>query len=119
MNIHEYQAKALLRDYGVPVAQGAVAFTAVEAINAAKTLPGPVWVVKAQIHSGGRGKGQFIEPEAGEKGGEAGPDHAAGVEAPASNVELVGHIGVEHGELRLALEDWLAGLDRLPETVQL
>ena len=69
MNIHEYQAKALLRDYGVPVAQGAVAFTAAEAVNAAKSLPGPVWVVKSQIHAGGRGKGQFKEPEAGEKGG--------------------------------------------------
>jgi succinyl-CoA synthetase beta subunit len=69
MNIHEYQAKALLRDYGVPVAEGAVAFTAAEAINAAKSLPGPVWVVKAQIHAGGRGKGQFKEAAAGEKGG--------------------------------------------------
>ncbi len=69
MNIHEYQAKALLRDYGVPVAEGAVAFTSAEAINAAKALPGPVWVVKSQIHAGGRGKGHFKEPEAGEKGG--------------------------------------------------
>jgi succinyl-CoA synthetase beta subunit len=69
MNIHEYQAKALLRDYGVPVANGAPATTPEEAINAAQSLPGPVWVVKAQIHAGGRGKGQFKEPEAGEKGG--------------------------------------------------
>jgi succinyl-CoA synthetase beta subunit len=69
MNIHEYQAKALLREYGVPVAKGAPAFTADEAIAAAQTLPGPVWVVKAQIHAGGRGKGKFKEAAAGEKGG--------------------------------------------------
>jgi succinyl-CoA synthetase beta subunit len=69
MNIHEYQAKAILREYGVPVAKGAVAFTPEEAVRAARGLPGPVWVVKAQIHAGGRGKGRFKEPEAGEKGG--------------------------------------------------
>jgi succinyl-CoA synthetase beta subunit len=69
MNIHEYQAKAVLRDYGVPVAKGAVAFTPEEAMRAAEALPGPVWVVKAQIHAGGRGKGKFKEPEAGDKGG--------------------------------------------------
>ena len=69
MNIHEYQAKAILRDYGAPVAKGAVAFTPEEAMSAARSLPGPVYVVKAQIHAGGRGKGRFKEPEAGEKGG--------------------------------------------------
>jgi succinyl-CoA synthetase beta subunit len=69
MNIHEYQAKAVLAAYGVPVAKGAVAFTPEEAVRAAGALPGPVWVVKAQIHAGGRGKGKFKEPEAGEKGG--------------------------------------------------
>ncbi|NJM34039.1 MAG: ADP-forming succinate--CoA ligase subunit beta [Rhodomicrobium sp.] len=69
MNIHEYQAKAILRDYGVPVAKGAVAFTPEEAVRAAQSLPGPVWVVKAQIHAGGRGKGRFKEPAAGDKGG--------------------------------------------------
>jgi succinyl-CoA synthetase beta subunit len=69
MNIHEYQAKAILREYGVPVSKGAVAFTPEEAISAAKSLPGPVWVVKAQIHAGGRGKGKFKEADAGEKGG--------------------------------------------------
>ena len=69
MNIHEYQAKAILRDYGAPVAKGAVAFTPDEAVRAAEALPGPVYVVKAQIHAGGRGKGRFKEPEAGEKGG--------------------------------------------------
>ena len=69
MNVHEYQAKLLLKDYGVPVAQGAPAFTPEEAVIAAQSLPGPVWVVKAQIHAGGRGKGRFKEPNAGDKGG--------------------------------------------------
>jgi succinyl-CoA synthetase beta subunit len=69
MNIHEYQAKALLRSYGVPVSDGRVVLRAEEAKTAAGELDGPLWVVKAQIHAGGRGKGQFKEPEAGEKGG--------------------------------------------------
>jgi succinyl-CoA synthetase beta subunit len=56
MNIHEYQAKQLLREYGVPVPRGEPAFSPDEAAAAAKTLGGPVWVVKAQIHAGGRGK---------------------------------------------------------------
>ena len=61
MNIHEYQAKRLLENYGVPVAKGKVAFSVKEAEEAAKQLPGPVYVVKAQIHAGGRGKGHFKE----------------------------------------------------------
>ncbi len=69
MNIHEYQAKALLRSYGVPVSDGRVVLKAEEAKAAAGELDGPLWVVKAQIHAGGRGKGSFKEPEAGEKGG--------------------------------------------------
>jgi succinyl-CoA synthetase beta subunit len=69
MNIHEYQAKALLAEYGVPVAKGGAAFTVDEAVTAAERLGGPVWVVKAQIHAGGRGKGRFKEEGAGEKGG--------------------------------------------------
>jgi len=56
MNIHEYQAKAVLREFGVAVPQGFPALTAAEAVAAAKKLGGPVWVVKAQIHAGGRGK---------------------------------------------------------------
>src|SRR5579871_5728831 len=56
MNIHEYQAKAVLRDFGVPVPRGIAAFSVAEAEKAAKELGGPVWVVKAQIHAGGRGK---------------------------------------------------------------
>ena len=69
MNIHEYQAKALLRSYGIPVSDGRVVLRAEEAKTAAAELDGPLWVVKAQIHAGGRGKGRFKEPEAGEKGG--------------------------------------------------
>jgi succinyl-CoA synthetase beta subunit len=56
MNIHEYQAKAVLREFGVPVPRGIAAFSIAEAVAAAKELGGPVWVVKAQIHAGGRGK---------------------------------------------------------------
>ncbi|MCC7276042.1 MAG: ADP-forming succinate--CoA ligase subunit beta [Alphaproteobacteria bacterium] len=56
MNIHEYQAKALLQKYGVAVPRGQVAYTEEEAVTAARALGGPVWVVKAQIHAGGRGK---------------------------------------------------------------
>ncbi len=69
MNIHEYQAKQVLSSYGVPIAHGAVAFSPDEAAAAAADLPGPVWVVKAQIHAGGRGKGTFKEADAGEAGG--------------------------------------------------
>jgi succinyl-CoA synthetase beta subunit len=69
MNIHEYQAKELYRQYGIPTPNGFAAFTVEEAVAAAKKLPGPVWVVKAQIHAGGRGKGTFKEKDAGEKGG--------------------------------------------------
>src|ERR1700742_421498 len=56
MNIHEYQAKAVLREFGVPVPRGVPAFTVEEALKGADELGGPVWVVKAQIHAGGRGK---------------------------------------------------------------
>src|SRR5919206_2822068 len=56
MNIHEYQAKAVLREFGVPVPRGIAAFSPAEAEKAAQELGGPVWVVKAQIHAGGRGK---------------------------------------------------------------
>jgi succinyl-CoA synthetase beta subunit len=69
MNIHEYQAKRLLRDFGAPVSEGRPVFRPNEAEAAAKELPGPVYVVKAQIHAGGRGKGKFKEKEAGEAGG--------------------------------------------------
>ena len=69
MNIHEYQAKQLLAKYGVAVLKGGVAYTAEEAENVAKDLGGPIWVVKSQIHAGGRGKGKFKENSAGDTGG--------------------------------------------------
>jgi len=61
MNIHEYQAKKLLAKYGVAVLRGGVAYTAAEAEQVAKELGGPVWVVKSQIHAGGRGKGGGVK----------------------------------------------------------
>jgi succinyl-CoA synthetase beta subunit len=61
MNIHEYQAKELLAKFGVPVPAGHAALSVEEAVEAAKQLPGPLYVVKAQIHAGGRGKGKFKE----------------------------------------------------------
>ena len=69
MNIHEYQAKALLRSYGAPVSDGRVVLKAEEAKTKAGEMDGPLWVVKAQIHAGGRGKGKFKEESAGEAGG--------------------------------------------------
>lgn len=61
MNIHEYQAKQLLKARGIPVLNGGVAYTVEEAVEVAKTLPGPIYVVKAQIHAGGRGKGGGVK----------------------------------------------------------
>ncbi|MEP4198976.1 MAG: ADP-forming succinate--CoA ligase subunit beta [Aliishimia sp.] len=69
MNIHEYQAKALLRSYGAPVSEGRVVLKAEDAKTAAGAMDGPMWVIKAQIHAGGRGKGSFKEADAGDKGG--------------------------------------------------
>jgi succinyl-CoA synthetase beta subunit len=69
MNIHEYQAKELLAKFGVPVPAGHAAMTVEEAVEASKQLPGPLYVVKAQIHAGGRGKGKFKELPEGSKGG--------------------------------------------------
>ncbi len=69
MNIHEYQAKAVLKDFGVPVSAGFPAVSVDEALAGARQLPGPVYVVKSQIHAGGRGKGKFKELPADAKGG--------------------------------------------------
>ncbi|MAW81600.1 MAG: ADP-forming succinate--CoA ligase subunit beta [Parvularcula sp.] len=69
MNIHEYQAKQVLKSFGAPVSDGRVVTDAAKAEAAAKELPGPLYVVKAQIHAGGRGKGTFKEASAGEGGG--------------------------------------------------
>ncbi|MFC3578606.1 ADP-forming succinate--CoA ligase subunit beta [Sphingomonas hylomeconis] len=69
MNIHEYQAKELLAKFGVPVPAGYAALTVEEAVEASKKLPGPLYVVKSQIHAGGRGKGKFVELGPDAKGG--------------------------------------------------
>ncbi len=69
MNIHEYQAKELLAKFGVPVPAGFPAMSVEQAVEAAEQLPGPLWVVKAQIHAGGRGKGKFQELGPDAKGG--------------------------------------------------
>ncbi|HMA16314.1 MAG: ADP-forming succinate--CoA ligase subunit beta [Bacteroidota bacterium] len=89
MNIHEYQAKSLLAKYGVAVPRGAVAFTPEEAERAARDLGGPVWVVKSQIHAGGRGAGRFQDD----------PDGKGGVrvvksvdEVKANAAKMLGHV---------------------------
>ncbi|MBB5045534.1 succinyl-CoA synthetase beta subunit [Rhodopseudomonas rhenobacensis] len=69
MNIHEYQAKAVLQPFGVSLSKGVAILKASDAEAAAKQLGGPIWVVKSQIHAGGRGKGKFKEATAGDKGG--------------------------------------------------
>ncbi len=69
MNIHEYQAKDVLKTFGVAIPAGYPAMSVAEAVAAAKKLPGPLYVVKAQIHAGGRGKGKFKELAADAKGG--------------------------------------------------
>ncbi|MTI44601.1 succinyl-CoA synthetase (ADP-forming) beta subunit [Roseibium hamelinense] len=82
MNIHEYQGKAVLKEFGAPVAEGVAIFSADEAEAAAKSLPGPLWVVKSQIHAGGRGKGKFKE---------LGPDAKGGVRLAFSLEEVTAH----------------------------
>ncbi len=80
MNIHEHQAKALLKTYGLPVAAGVAIFKPEEAEAAARQLPGPLYVVKSQIHAGGRGKGKFKE---------LGPDAKGGVRLARSIEDVV------------------------------
>jgi succinyl-CoA synthetase beta subunit len=94
MNIHEHQAKAILAEFGVAVPRGLPAFSVAEAVEAAKTLGGPVWVVKSQIHAGGRGKGRFEG---------LGPDAKGGVrvlksvdDVKASAEEMLGRVLVTH-----------------------
>src|SRR4028119_1418628 len=82
MNVHEYQAKELLAKFGVPVPAGHAAMSVEEAVKAAEQLPGPLWVVKAQIHAGGRGKGKFTE---------LGPDAKGGVRLAKSAEEVRAH----------------------------
>jgi succinyl-CoA synthetase beta subunit len=82
MNIHEYQAKQVLKGFGAPVAAGVAITSADQAEAAAKQLPGPLYVVKSQIHAGGRGKGKFKE---------LGPDGKGGVRLARSIDEVVAH----------------------------
>jgi succinyl-CoA synthetase beta subunit len=88
MNIHEYQAKDLLRHYGVAVPEGYIAWTSEEAEAAARKLPGPVYVVKSQIHAGGRGAGRFTDDPDG-KGGVRLARSAEEVRAAAE--AMIGH----------------------------
>ncbi|MEJ1161868.1 ADP-forming succinate--CoA ligase subunit beta [Prosthecomicrobium sp. N25] len=100
MNIHEYQAKAVLKDYGVPVSAGAPAFTVEEAVAGAKSLPGPLYVVKSQIHAGGRGKGKFKE---------LGPDAKGGVRLAKSVEEVQAHAKEMLGNTLVTLQTGPAG----------
>jgi len=111
MNIHEYQAKGLLKNFGAPVLKGGVAYTAKEAVEVAKELGGPVWVVKAQIHAGGRGKAggvkvvkslEEVEQVAEELIGKTLVTHQTGPEG-----KEVGRIYVEDG-CRIANELYLS-----------
>ena len=94
MNIHEHQAKAVLSEFGVAVPRGFPAFTVDEAVQAAEKLGGPVFVVKSQIHAGGRGKGRFEG---------LGPDAKGGVrvvksveEVKSNAAEMLGRVLVTH-----------------------
>src|SRR3954471_13026081 len=100
MNVHEYQAKELLAKQGIPVPAGYPALSVEEAVEAAGKLPGPLWIVKAQIHAGGRGKGRFKE---------LGPDAKGGVrlartldEVRAAAEDMLGNtlVTVQTGEQR-------------------
>lgn len=83
MNVHEYQAKRLLHEYGVPIADGVAVYSAEQADKWVKNLPGPLYVVKSQIHAGGRGKGRFKE---------LGPDAKGGIRLVHSVEEVVANV---------------------------
>ena len=100
MNIHEYQAKAVLKEYGAPVAGGVAVLDASEARAAAEKLGGPLWVVKSQIHAGGRGKGKFKE---------LGPDAKGGVRLAKSVDEVVANVGEMLGNTLVTKQTGPAG----------
>ncbi len=100
MNIHEYQAKELLAKYGVAVPKGIPAMSVEEAVAAAKQLPGPLYVVKAQIHAGGRGKGKFKE---------LGPDAKGGVRLAKSLEEVEAHAKDMLGNTLVTIQTGPAG----------
>src|SRR5215212_4399954 len=100
MNIHEYQAKELLAKFGVPVPAGHAAMSVEEAVECARQLPGPLWVVKAQIHAGGRGKGKFKE---------LGPDAKGGVRLAHSIDEVREHAAEMLGKTLVTIQTGPAG----------
>jgi len=100
MNIHEYQAKQVLKGYGAPVAAGVAIEAASEAEAAVRALPGPLYVVKSQIHAGGRGKGKFKELAADAKGG---------VRLARSAAEVVAHVGEMLGNTLVTKQTGPAG----------
>ena len=100
MNIHEYQAKELLARFGVPVPAGHAAMSVDEAVEAAERLPGPLWVVKSQIHAGGRGKGRFKELD---------PDAKGGVRLARSIEEVRGHAAEMLGKTLVTVQTGPAG----------
>src|SRR5918996_2074950 len=100
MNIHEYQAKELLAKFGVPVPAGYAALSVEEAVAAAEKLPGPLWIVKAQIHAGGRGKGRFKE---------LGPDAKGGVRLAKSVDEVRAHAEEMLGKTLVTVQTGPAG----------
>ncbi|MFM5915393.1 MAG: ATP-grasp domain-containing protein, partial [Chakrabartia godavariana] len=100
MNIHEYQAKDLLAKFGVAVPKGIAAMSVEEAVEAAKQLPGPLYVVKAQIHAGGRGKGKFKE---------LGPDAKGGVRLAKSLDEVRAHATDMLGNTLVTIQTGEAG----------
>ena len=99
MNIHEYQAKELMRSYGVAVPKGGVAYTPAEAEKVAKELGGPVWVVKSQIHAGGRGAGRFKDD----------PDGKGGVRVVKSTDEVKANAGAMLGHTLVTKQTGPAG----------
>jgi len=100
MNIHEYQAKELLAKFGVPVPAGHAAMSVEEAVAAAQKLPGPLWVVKSQIHAGGRGKGKFKE---------LGPDAKGGVRLAHSVDEVRNHAAEMLGKTLVTIQTGASG----------
>src|ERR671918_399561 len=100
MNIHKYQAKGLLAKFGVPVPAGFAALSVDEAVEAAGKLPGPLWVAKAQIHAGGRGKGKFKE---------LGPDAKGGVRLAKSAEEVRAHAEEMLGNTLVTIQTGDAG----------
>src|SRR4028119_2509929 len=100
MNVHEYQAKELLAEQGIPVPAGYAAMSVEEAVAAAGKLPGPLWVVKAQIHAGGRGKGKFTE---------LGPEAKGGVRLAKSAEEVRAHAEEMLGKTLVTIQTGDAG----------